>query len=383
MNNTVLVFIANYLPGYKSGGPIRSVSSIVEICGHKVNFKLVTSDRDFGDPQPYQSIHGGVWNRVGKGEVIYLPKASITFLRVIQLIKSTNPDAIYLNSFFSIRFSLFPFLISSIFLKKPLIIAPRGEFSPGALGIKPVKKRFFIYLFRTLGLEKKITWQATNSHEKEYIHRAFGNNLDVRVVHNLSLPTFFKTPFPKKTETMKMVFLSRITKKKNIIGALKSLMLVSQPVQFDIYGPASRPEDKSYLKQCEQLVTQLPNHITVKFKGELPNEIVCKTLSMYDLFFLPTLGENFGHVILEALAAGLPLLLSDATPWRELSNNEIGWEFNPFDHDSFSAIIDLVATMPVDEHLLMREKSIAFAHVHVSSCEAANETLDLFESIKQ
>jgi glycosyltransferase involved in cell wall biosynthesis len=48
---------------------------------------------------------------------------------------------------------------------------------------------------------------------------------------------------------------------------------------------------------------------------------------MHDLFILPTLGENYGHVIVEAWAAGVPVLLSDQTPWRGLSGKRIGWDF--------------------------------------------------------
>src|SRR5690606_22656373 len=44
------------------------------------------------------------------------------------------------------------------------------------------------------------------------------------------------------------------------------------------------------------------------------------------LFLFPTLGENFGHVILEALTAGCPVLISDRTPWRNLKQMEVGWD---------------------------------------------------------
>lgn len=47
----------------------------------------------------------------------------------------------------------------------PVILAPRGEFSPGALGLKAWKKRPYIELTRMIGLHRGITWQASSERE--------------------------------------------------------------------------------------------------------------------------------------------------------------------------------------------------------------------------
>ena len=53
---------------------------------------------------------------------------------------------------------------------------------------------------------------------------------------------------------------------------------------------------------------------------------VNEVFAEHDLFLFPTLGENFGHVICEALIAGCPVLLSDQTPWRNLEEAGVGWD---------------------------------------------------------
>ena len=63
-----------------------------------------------------------------------------------------------------------------------------------------------------------------------------------------------------------------------------------------------------------------------RYPGSADHEQVPQIIERYDLFFLPTLGENYGHVIAEALTAGTPVLLSDATPWRNLNSHGIGWD---------------------------------------------------------
>ena len=58
----------------------------------------------------------------------------------------------------------------------------------------------------------------------------------------------------------------------------------------------------------------------------MQNDEVLSALSGHDLFFLPTLGENYGHVIHEALLSGSQVLLSDQTPWRGLTEAGLGWD---------------------------------------------------------
>jgi len=86
-------------------------------------------------------------------------------------------------------------------------------------------------------------------------------------------------------------------------------------VQFHIYGPM---EDQSYWARCQKIITTLPGNIEVRYCGSVEHNHVNVVMREHDLFFFPTLGENFGHVILEALCAGCPVLISDQTPWRDL-----------------------------------------------------------------
>jgi glycosyltransferase involved in cell wall biosynthesis len=112
---------------------------------------------------------------------------------------------------------------------------------------------------------------------------------------------------------------------KNLDGALRMLGMVRTPMSLDIYGTQ---ESAEYWGECERVMQGLPPHITVTYHGAVPpDEVIC-VMSSYDVFFLPTLGENFGHVILEALLAGCPVLISDRTPWRQLCEKRAGYELS-------------------------------------------------------
>ena len=71
----VLVCIGYYLPGFKSGGPVRSMANMVAHLVDDVQFYIVTSDRDLGDDSPYpEVVNDGEWVDVANARVLYLKK---------------------------------------------------------------------------------------------------------------------------------------------------------------------------------------------------------------------------------------------------------------------------------------------------------------------
>ncbi len=101
-------------------------------------------------------------------------------------------------------------------------------------------------------------------------------------------------------------------------------------------------------------------------------------LSGHDLFFLPTLGENFGHVIYEALSAGLPVLLSDQTPWGQVNAQGAGWCFPLDSVQKLSDQIDEVASWSIQQAQVARERAIGLAVKHSSDQLALERTKSLF-----
>jgi len=63
----------HYLPGYKAGGPIRTLNNMFDQLGNEFRFKIMTRDRDFGDNKHYPGIKLDDWNSVSKADVFYMP----------------------------------------------------------------------------------------------------------------------------------------------------------------------------------------------------------------------------------------------------------------------------------------------------------------------
>jgi glycosyltransferase involved in cell wall biosynthesis len=315
----ILCFIKYYLPGYRSGGPVRSIVNFVEKFGDVYDIRIVCSSHDAIDDKPYENIIIEEWNQVGKAKVFYVSNKIIKFKKIFDLLSDMKYDIIYLNSFFTFTFSIFPLMVQYFkFINlKSCVIAPRGEFTINAIKIKKLKKLIYIFFVKIIGLYKHVCWQASSELESEDIRRVIGvtaRNIQVAPDLNFLKWSINDTlPYQRK-DVLKIVFLSRISPMKNLDFLINILAGVSYPLELSILGPK---EDLHYWDVCKKLIDKLPNYIKVNIGGEISPEKVQETFSKYDLFVFPTRGENFGHVIPEALSAGTPILLSDETPWQK------------------------------------------------------------------
>lgn len=397
-DQTILVLLGRYLPGYKAGGPIRSIQNLIEVLGPEFHFRVVTSDRDNGDKFSFPAIVPSRWIRVGYADVIYLPPGFLGFLGMYRLLRSVNRNTVlYLNSFCARRFSMLPILMRWLNLcqMRNLVLAPRGEFSPGALQLKPIRKRVYIKISQWIGLYKDVIWHASSDFEATDIRRQFGKSMQISVasiIPNLHQSrqvngiivapdlmgaelTMQREPRIKIPGQLHTVFVSRLARMKNLAGGLKILQGVSGNVSFDIYGPL---EDAGYWKECQALIATLPSNIRVRYWGEIEPARVAQVFAEHDLLLLPTLGENFGHVIAEALSSGCPVLISDRTPWRGLEAQGVGWDLPLSDLKRFREVLQQCVDMGSEEHVAMSKRAVAFGADRANSSKAIEDNRNLF-----
>ncbi|GAB1758475.1 glycosyltransferase family 4 protein [Priestia megaterium] len=377
---TILIFTPYYIPGFKGGGPIRSISNLVDRLGNDFNFKIITYDRDLGDESVYDGIVQNSWNDLGNAKVFYASHKWLSFANLKSLLKNTDYDSIYLNSFFSFKFSMVQVLLRKLKLvpHRPIILAPRGEFSPGALNIKKLKKSVFIKLSKLVGMYSNIIWHSTSFEEQEHIKQQFGNTVSTHIVPNL--PAISKDDFrnrKKEKKSLKLVFLSRISPKKNLDGALRMLREVSFPLTFNIYGPI---EDLEYWKECQKIMKILPSNIMVNYKGEVNNNKVQGVFEKHDAFFFPTHGENYGHVIVEALSSKCLVILSDQTPWRSLEKSGVGWDIPLEEQHHFSAVFKDIYNMDDIEMKKRADNINKYIDKHIIDESVVENSIMLFSS---
>jgi len=299
----------------------------------------------------------------------------------MKVIQAFDGAAMHLNSFFSFRFSILPLMYWRMLKpSRPVIVGPRGEFSQGALALKSSKKRAFIALAKAVGLYRGVIWHASTAHEADDIRRVIGNKAQIRVAVDIACPPPDLAMQQRQVGApLRLVFLSRISPKKNLLGAIKMLQRVPCPVVFDVYGPA---EDAAYWASCQEAARQLPTHVQFNYCGALYPAQVPETMARYDLFYMPTLGENFGHVIAEALGCGLPVLIADTTPWRDLAQQKLGWDLSLSKPEQFVAAIESCSRMPAADYDAWRHSIRAWALANIGNDEAVEQTRQLFMNLE-
>ncbi|GAB5539355.1 MAG: hypothetical protein Salg2KO_14580 [Salibacteraceae bacterium] len=314
----VLILSDWFVPGYKAGGPIQSVNSLVNALESEIDFTVITGDRDLGDHRQYQVGRFNELVEFSKHKRVY----TTAFGRSTMIRKNVqfeSFDWIYLNSLFSIEFTLKPLwwaLLSGKLSK--VILAPRGMLGAGALTLKPRKKKLFLWMFKAFNIHHKICFHATDSSEAKDIEKVFGDSINVHEISNLPR-TIQNTHVAKKYSTLSMTFISRVSPKKNLAFAIELLSESNLPCVLDVFGEI---EDADYHRDCK---SRIGGNLEVNWHGAVtPDELDVK-LEKTNFFILPTLNENFGHAIVEALHHGKPCLISDQTPWVDLEEFGAGW----------------------------------------------------------
>ena len=375
----ILIIMGRYLPGYKDGGPVRSIKNLVDYLGDEYNFKILTCDRDHGDEEAYPTIKVNDWNTVGKARVYYVPPKGFNFKTIRKL--ANESDLVYCCGCFN------DYAINTLILKKfkqikvPVVVAAMGLFSPEGFKLKYKKKQLFMTVFNILGMFKNIYWSATSDIEVKDIKskvRAKNNSIFIaedlpRVVKDIKI---IKN---KEKGKLKVVWISRIAPYKNLKGAIPIIKEIKGDIEFTIYGPQHVPE---YWNECEEKLKKLPSNIKWSWKGNVESEKVVETLMGHHVFLFPTLGENYGHVIQEALSAGCPVILSDQTPWNDLEKNGIGFTYALDEKDKFVYAINKYLDLNREQFNEISNNALHYVLQNAEDKVGNSGYIKIFETIK-
>ena len=319
MNNKVFIYLDYYKPGYLAGGPVQSVYNMCNL-NTDFSFYVYTQNFDQGmENDPYQ-LPKNTWIAGSGSQVFYTDKNGYRFSSYKQL-KKIKPDVIYFNSLFSTatQSNLLQTWFFALFNKCKIIIAPRGELNDGALSLKSTKKNLYLSLYKMFG-SSKIVIHATTEKEKVFISKQLKN----KTVTAENVPAIVNVRVAKVKTVNKsgLIFVSRICPMKNLFFALECLQKVNidGELLFTIVGPF---EDKAYWEKCEKLIGTLPQNIKCVALGPVPYDKINGMLQNNHYLFLPTMGENFGHIIYESLINGLPTIISNNTPWDNGEQNGV------------------------------------------------------------
>lgn len=357
----VLVLSSFFAPAYLAGGPVQTLNALVRAAPDGVGVDVVTTNRDLGVPGPID-VTSEEWVKRHKAAIWYTLGTFSSVLRGFREASRRRPDIVYVNSFFDPKFSLLPQILArlTLFRGARILVAPRGELNMGALALRSRKKRSFLKMYRLLGFANRVIWHASTDLEADDIRREFGEGARIIVRQNDTLlPAVPAERLVRSEGPCRLVFASRLSEKKRLDMLLRALSLVEGDYSLRVVGMF---EDPAYEKLCRDLAAAEPLRRNVVFVGSATRDRVLDEMADADAFVFPTAGENFGHVVAEALSMSCPVIASDHTPWSPVLQGGGGIVVKDDAPESYAMVIGQFIRNGEDcwDHA-SREAGVAFA----------------------
>ncbi len=246
--------------------------------------------------------------------------------------------------------------------------------------MRKLHKKIYLRAARCLGLLDGVWFHATSVGESADVKLHVPRPEKVVIAPNVRLLDSWQLSSNEAVAgaPLRLIYLSRIDRKKNLDFALNVLRSTKGSIEFDIYGPVN---DEAYWRVCQSIIAEMPDNVQVRYRGVIANAAVPTLLAGYDAFFLPTYGENFGHAIFDALAVGLPVLISDQTPWRDLERREAGWSLPLDQQNLFVHAIDNLRKMGAIDRNRLRRGARQLAQAFVAESDAVGQTRKMLEMV--
>ena len=250
----------------------------------------------------------------------------------------------------------------------PRVVSIRGMLSEWALDQQRAKKRVAWRLYQYHDLQTAHALHATAGNEVEDVRR-LGLRAPIALIHNgVAVPAHQERPSPEM-EKRRVLFLSRIHSKKGLLNLVAAWAAV-RPSGWEcvLVGP----DADDHQREVEQEARNREVAADFSFIGEVGDEAKWDLYAAADLFVLPTFSENFGIVVAEALAAGVPVITTTGAPWRDLETHECGW-WVEIGVEPLAAALAEATALPDEARRAMGERGRALIEREYSWSRVAEE----------
>ncbi len=210
------------------------------------------------------------------------------------------------------------------------IVSPRGMLEPWALNHKRLKKQLAILLYQRSDLSAAFCIHTTAESEAQHI-RDLGFKNPIAVIPNGINTENYPLKAPTENRGKKRLsFLSRVHPIKGLEMLLSAWERLPKDLtegwKITIAGDGSSEYPLDKFKEMVQ--TKYPN-FDIEIVGPKYGKDKIDYLHNADIFILPTHSENFGMVIAEAMACGVPVITTTGAPWEILQSENLGWWVEP------------------------------------------------------
>jgi glycosyltransferase involved in cell wall biosynthesis len=220
-----------------------------------------------------------------------------------------NFDLLHVHALFS-----YPSTMAMVHARRariPYLLRTIGQLSPWSLAQSKLRKQLMLQLVEKRNLDSANLLHFTTPRERDECFTAFGQSFPSLVLPlGVRLPALLPEVKSKK-EGLRLLFLSRLHPKKQLEVVLKALSLLQAKYpkglwQLDIAGSG----EPAYLSSLQKLAGQLNLNHRCRWLGHVQGDAKTSLLQQADWFLLPSAAENFGIAVVEAMAAGTPVIVS-------------------------------------------------------------------------
>ncbi len=238
-----------------------------------------------------------------------------------KLLESERPEVVHINGIWDPQNYLFQRVSKNLNIK--VVLSPHGMLEPYILKRNPSKKKLALLLYQRYAIKTADILHVTANSELENI-RKLGYKKPAMVIPNgLNTSEILeREKLEGDCSYLKMLFLSRIHPKKGIEMLIKAVSRLKD-LKFRII--IAGEGDSKYIASLEKLISENGLDRNILFFGGVYGDDKWSLYKQADVFVLPTYSENFGLVVIEALAAGVPVITTKGTPWEELETYKCGW----------------------------------------------------------
>lgn len=218
----------------------------------------------------------------------------------------------------------------------PVIIHPHGMLEPWALQRSSWKKQMTGRLWEYENLKRAACLRVTSTDELQSV-RSFGLKNAVALIPNgIDVEDYLSLPSTAEAESLLpalkgkrvLLFLSRVHPKKGLPVLLRAWHALGAS-RRDWTLAIAGPDQRGHTSELKQLIDELGLSESVILAGALFGKEKLAAYALAALFVLPSFSENFGIAVAEALAAGLPVVTTSGTPWKNLREQGCGWCVEP------------------------------------------------------
>lgn len=203
----------------------------------------------------------------------------------------------------------------------PIVWSPHGMLTPWAMNNKRWKKLLGWWLYQKWDLARADLLHVTAVSEVEDVRRMGLNNKVVIVPLGVNVCSRVERVDGKKV----LLFISRVQRKKGLENLVKAWAQLPDEIKRGWTVRIVGPDQEGHTAELKALCAKLSVENDFEFVGPKYGDGLAQEYVSSDLFVLPTYSENFGSVVIEALAHGVPVICTKGAPWEELETHKCGW----------------------------------------------------------